>query len=365
MSFKKKPILIPDTLGEELHDHLPKSRVELHIHLDGAIRHETIWELLKSKNIPLPGNGSLTALKRDLSVRKPKDLMHFLDGFKTFFPIYIGNLRVIERIALEFCEDEAGHGVAYVEARFSPHLMLCPKAPEVTTQDIIKAVLAGFKEGETKYSIKARLILCCMRGRPDECIEVLRLCEMFRNEGVVGMDIAGDEASICESGSVEQEIAAFSEAKKLGIHRTVHAGEAAPAKSVEEALDKLHAERIGHGYRVLEDETLYKRCLKENVHFECCPHSSIFTGSVSLEHVVKHPVIQFAIDDANFSINSDDPTITNTYLPEEYDIVQSWGLTEAHLTRANFNAAKASFLPDDEKRTLIKDLRKAYGVIDG
>ncbi|TRY63397.1 hypothetical protein TCAL_01846, partial [Tigriopus californicus] len=128
--------------------------VELHIHLDGAIRHETIWELLKSKNIPLPGNGSLTALKRDLSVRKPKDLMHFLDGFKTFFPIYIGNLRVIERIALEFCEDEAGHGVAYVEARFSPHLMLCPKAPEVTTQDIIKAVLAGFKEGETKYSIK-------------------------------------------------------------------------------------------------------------------------------------------------------------------------------------------------------------------
>lgn len=364
MSFKKRAFSIPDTLGEELHGHRPKSRVELHIHLDGAIRHETIWELLKSKNIPLPGNGSLTTLKKNLSVRKPKDLCHFLEGFTTFFPIYIGNLEVIKRIALEFCEDEATHGVAYVEARFSPHLMLCPKSPEVTTKDIIKAVLEGFKEGEAKYCIKARLILCCIRGRADECMEVLNLCEMFRNEGVVGMDIAGDEASIAESGSVDKEIAAFTEAKKLGIHRTVHAGEAAPASSVKEALDVLHAERIGHGYRVLEDPALYKRCLEEKVHFECCPHSSILTGSVSLEHVVKHPVVQFAIDEANFSINSDDPTITNTYLPEEYDIVQSWGLTEAHLTRANFNAAKASFLPEDEKKALIKDLKQAYGVTE-
>ena len=96
----------------------------------------------------------------------------------------------------------------------------------------------------------------------------------------------------------------------------------------------MHAERIGHGYRVLQDEAIYRRCLKERVHFECCPSSSILTGSVPVGDVTRHPVLSFARDGANFSLNSDDPTITNTWMAQECEIVQTWGLTEAHLVRA-------------------------------
>ena len=122
----------------------------------------------------------------------------------------------------------------------------------------------------------------------------------------------------------------FEEAKRLGIHRTVHAGEVGPAENVRVALDDLHAERIGHGYRVLDDPEVYRRCLQENVHIEVCPSSSIVTKAVdaSVATSNRHPILQFVKDEANFSINTDDPTITFTGLSDEIDLVKSWGLSD-------------------------------------
>lgn len=93
----------------------------------------------------------------------------------------------------------------------------------------------------------------------------------------------------------------------------------------------MHAERIGHGYRVLEDEAIYKACLEKRVHFECCPTSSLLTGSVSLQVHKDHPIVQFSRDGASFSINTDDPTVTNTKLSDEYDLVQKWGLSKEQI----------------------------------
>jgi len=95
----------------------------------------------------------------------------------------------------------------------------------------------------------------------------------------------------------------------------------------------MKAERIGHGYRVLEDQKIYKHCLDTNVHFECCPQSSLLTSAVSLpaNSKVEHPVMRFARDGASFSINTDDPTVTNTQLRDEYALVTKWGLTTAQL----------------------------------
>jgi len=130
---------------------------------------------------------------------------------------------------------------------------------------------------------------------------------------------------------------------------------------VEQALDRLFAQRIGHGYKAIEDPSLYSRCLRERVHFETCPTSSILTGAQPLE-VFYHAVCRFADDEANFSINSDDPMVTGTWTQQEYDLVKSWGLTETHLVRSNVNALKASFLPEAEKKEMLKKLYFAYGI---
>ena len=145
----------------------------------------------------------------------------------------------IKRIALEFCEDAAENGVLYVEARFSPHLMA---KGEVKAEHVTKAVCDTFAEGEQKYGVKARVILCCIIGMPPEIAEdVLKLAQQFQDNGVVGIDIAGDEATIVGDMYNEREKKVFADAKALGIHRTVHAGEDGPSEHVTSALGKLFA----------------------------------------------------------------------------------------------------------------------------
>lgn len=164
--------------------------------------------------------------------------------------------------------------------------------------------------------------------------QVLDLALKFRDQGVVGIDFAGNEEMAANSSHVftENEISMFKRAKQLGIHRTCHAGEAGPAVNVLFAIEQMEAERIGHGYRVVRDEAIYRKCLAENVHFETCPQSGHFTGAISpYEH---NPIVRFAEDGANFSINKDDPLTFGSTLDLEYKYLYELGLTEAHVVRA-------------------------------
>eukprot|EP00090_Calanus_glacialis_P045899 TRINITY_DN8773_c0_g1_i1.p1 TRINITY_DN8773_c0_g1~~TRINITY_DN8773_c0_g1_i1.p1 ORF type:complete len:394 (-),score=134.85 TRINITY_DN8773_c0_g1_i1:335-1516(-) len=345
---------------------IPLSRVELHIHLDGCVRMSTIWELCKAKGLSLPGRGTIEDLTASVEMNEPGNLTSFLSGFQYTAPALSGDLVAIERIAREFCEDAAHNGLLYVESRFCPHLLL-PEAGSgdtIVADDIVEAVLRGFKAGEEEYGLTARVLLCCIRGLDQFSEDVLRLCVKYRDQGVVGMDIAGDEEGLDPNDPDmfnPTTIKVFTEAKELGINRTVHAGEVGPAKCVEQALSKLFAQRIGHGYRVLEDEELYAKCLKDQVHFETCPTSSILTGAQPLSFFY-HAVCRFCDDKANFSINTDDSMVTGTWTEQEYELVRSWGLKESHLVRANINAMKASFLPEDEKAELLNKLYSAYGI---
>ena len=106
----------------------------------------------------------------------------------------------------------------------------------------------------------------------------------------------------------------------------------------------LHAERIGHGYHVLGNPGIYRECLEQGIHFEMCPHSSLLTGSVKMQDLHNHPVIRFAEDGANFSINTDAPSISGCWIGQEFDIVRSWGLPESHLTTIVSNLFLASSL---------------------
>jgi len=363
-------------------------KVELHVHLDGAINHSTLWELLQKKNLPLPKSGSYQDFLDSIIVKTPDTLLSFLKGFGIFLPAIIGDLEAIERMSYEFCEYQSKEGVIYAEPRYCPHLLIphildepqidflgqknswtSDSSHKITTESVVEAVNKGLKRGQEDFGIVTRTILSCIRGKPEWSEEILNLCIRFRDSGVVGIDIAGDEAG---EGTIKEEdqegrmldkedIAVFEKAAELGIHRTVHAGEAGPAKMVLKALDILKAERIGHGYRVLENEDAYKYCLENNVHFECCPTSSILTGSINLDKTPVHPIVRFAKDRASISVNTDDPTITNTKLNDEYELLKSWGLTEKQLKQSNLHAMERSFAEPEVKKMILEKLRSAYG----
>uniref|UniRef100_A0A7N6BIN4 Adenosine deaminase n=1 Tax=Anabas testudineus TaxID=64144 RepID=A0A7N6BIN4_ANATE len=344
-------------------------QIELHVHLDGAIRLQTILDVAKRRNIKLQAS-TKEELAGIITLQEPFTLTRFLDKFAVYMHVVAGDRAAIKRIAYEFVEDKAKEGVIYVEVRYSPHLLANAKVHpipwnqkggELTPDDVVQLVNEGLREGERAFKIKARSILCCMRHMPKWSMDVVELCKKYRNKGVVAIDLAGDESLNCEAYPEHRK--AYEEAVRCGIHRTVHAGEAGPASVVREAVEVLKAERIGHGYRTLDDKALYKKLLAQKMHFEVCPISSKLTGAWNLEFT-EHPIITFMKDKANYSLNTDDPLILNSTLNDDYRTAHThMGFTEEEFKRLNICSAESCFLPDKEKRELLNTLHAAYGLI--
>ena len=178
-------------------------------------------------------------------------------------------------------------------------------------------------------------------------MDMVRLCDKYKGRGVVGVDIAGDELLPLDPRHVE----GFRRAKELGMHVTVHAAESGPASNVREAVEKLGAERIGHGYHVLDDKSVYEFAKEKGVHFEvrvhmymhvyyqsiifhvqACPTSSVYTNSSTLE---EHAIQVFAEDGVSFSLNTDDPGVINCSLTGEYDVAEEKiGLSQHQIMRS-------------------------------
>ncbi|XP_061487403.1 adenosine deaminase isoform X1 [Rhineura floridana] len=346
-----------------------KPKVELHVHLDGAIKPETILYFGKKRGKQLPAD-TVEGLLQHVSYNEPLSLTEFLAKFSIYMPAIAGDREAVERIAYEFVEMKAKEGVIYVEVRYSPHLLAnCKVHPipwdqekgDLTPDEVVSLVNRGLKAGEKTFNIKARSILCCMRHMPSWSPEVVELCKKYRNDSVVAIDLAGDESINAETHPDHRK--AFEEAERCGIHRTVHAGEVGQSQIVKDAVCILKAERIGHGYHVLDDERLYKQLLEENMHFEVCPWSSHLTGACKLPFS-DHPVVRFMKDGANYSLNTDDPLIFNSTIHTDYKIAQdSMCFTEKEFERLNINAAKSSFLTKKEKKELLHKLYEAYGMV--
>uniref|UniRef100_A0A8C7AVP9 Adenosine deaminase n=1 Tax=Neovison vison TaxID=452646 RepID=A0A8C7AVP9_NEOVI len=321
-----------------------KPKVELHVHLDGAIKPETILYYGRKRGIALPAE-TVEELRDIIGMDKPLSLPDFLAKFNYYMPTIAGCREAIQRIAYEFVEMKAEEGVVYVEVRYSPHLLANSKVepipwnqPEgdLTPDEVVALVSQSLQKGERDFGVKVRSILCCLRHQPCWSSEVVELCKKYRHQSVVAVDLAGDE-TIQGSSLFPGHMKAF------------------------EAVDTLKTERLGHGYHTLEDEALYARLLQENMHFEVCPWSSYLTGAWKSD--TEHPVVRFKQDEANYSLNTDDPLIFKSTLETDYQMTkQSMGFTEEEFKRLNINAAKSSFLPEDEKQQLLDLLYKAYGM---
>lgn len=353
-------------------------KVELHCHLDGCFRLETVVKYAKARSIELPSY-DIDKLRHYCCGDTSDDssLAKFLKKMQVFVRVFQGSRDAIRELTLNAIEDKAKDGVVYIEFRYCPQLLAT--APEhaedlnpvidrehpdqLKPSEVVETVNKAIEDARHLYNrIKVRTILCCITTLPEISMDVARLIVRYRHQGVVGIDIAGEEA-IEYSPEFEPHIHAFQYARAHNIHRTAHAGEAGDADSVTKAQYYLSAERIGHGYHVLRDSEIYKKIISDQMHLECCPISSYRTGSVKVTEV--HPLVQFVRDKVNCSINTDDPGFMLTALTDDYRLCLSeFGMDESVLKLLNLNAAKSSFLPDDEKKELVAMLEQHYGKLN-
>lgn len=343
---------------------LPKFKIMLHSHLEGHLRHSTIWELAQAKKIDL-GYSSLQDILLKTKPDTGSSLQNYLKEMPNFLRVVAGDRAALERAAYEVATDQANQGVLYSEMRLFPHIMASrhtlldigpgPHTLE-TAADAVEAALRGFQRAEREAGIMVRLVLACFRDKPEWADEVVSLCQEYRGKGVVGMDVCG--VFVPKRTATEGEeilhpdvIKAFQRAASLGVHRTAHAGEAGPAANVARAIEELRTERIGHGYSAMRDGGApLKLALDRGIHFELCPNSSYLTGAVSPGE--KHPMLVLKEHCASYSLNTDDPTITHTRISDEYQLALKLGFLPDDILESNRAAIEASFLSQEEKQNL-------------
>jgi adenosine deaminase len=330
----------------EFYRSLPK--VDLHRHLEGSLRFNTLHEVGHNHGIDLPNTNRLREL---VQVGNNEDFTfeNFLSKFQTL-RLFYRSPEIITRVTREAVEDAASDNVRYLELRFTPAAL--GRAEQFPLGEVMDWVLDGAHQAEAEFGVKTRLIASVNRHESLELAEqVARLAAERCSRGIIGLDLAGDEAHF----SGETFIGVFGEARQAGLHITTHAGEWGGAENVHTAIAQLGAERIGHGVRVLEDPAVTALARERQTTFEVCITSNYQSGAV-LELTV-HPLSRMINLGLNATINTDDPSISQITLSDEYRrACEDLGLSLQILRERVLAAAQAAFLPGEERKALVEAL---------
>ena len=315
--------------------------IDLHRHLDGSVRLETILDLGRRHGIPLPGD-TLETLRPHVVVTTPQPgLIEFLAKFKWMTAV-LADYEACRRVARENVEDARREGIRYIELRFSPAFMA--DAHNLDPSRVTAAVIEGVREGEAVTGVKANLIGILTRTYgPVRARRELRALLDHRQE-ITALDLAGDEGNWPAELFVEH----FKEGRDAGWHITVHAGEAAGAQSIVTAIDQLGATRIGHAVRAVEDPAVMDLLRERRIGIEANLTSNVQTSTVP--DYGSHPLRRFLEAGLLATINTDDPGISGIDLPYELDVAApAAGLDEEQIVQALENAWEIAFLPAEEK----------------
>jgi adenosine deaminase len=331
--------------------------VELHRHLDGNVRLETVVDLARRHQVELPATDAEGLRPHVQVMEREPDLMAFIAKFECLRRVFV-DYDAVRRIARENVEDAQREGIDYIELRFSPYFMaerhgLDPaRVVEAVCDGVDEALQAEAAEAATRDPAlppRARLIGIISRHFGPEVgwIE-LEAALAFRGRGVVALDLAGDEAGFPGELFVEH----FRRAREEGLHVIAHAGEAAGAASVRQAIEGLGAERIGHGVRSVEDPALVDLIVERGIPLEVCPTSNLQTSTV--DSWQEHPLPGLLARGVKVNLNTDDPSISGIDLAHEYRVAEEkLGMGEAELRRLQENAVEAAFLSDEERAALV------------
>jgi adenosine deaminase len=328
---------------------LPK--VELHRHLEGSLRLDTMVDIAKNHGITIPADVLRLSTLVQVQEEDKFTFQNFLSKFNTLRMFY-RSPDVIHRITREAIEDAAKDNVKYMELRFTP--VALSRAERFPLHDVIDWVIVSTREAAEKYNLNVKLIASVNRHESAELAEqVAWLAADHIKDGLVALDLAGNEAEF----PTKPFHGIFKEARQSGLHVTIHAGEWGPAQHIREAIEDIGAERIGHGVRVLEDDTIAALASERQTAFEVCITSNYQSGV--FETLEEHPMMKMFEKGINVTINTDDPSISRITLSHEYyNACDALQMPQFTLKERIVAAAKAGFLPDDEKEKLVSQLNK-------
>ena len=343
---------------------LPK--VLLHEHLDGVLRPATIIEL------------AVAAQYHDLPTTDPDalalwfhqganqgSLAKYLEGFKHTIAV-MQTEEGLERVAYEQAEDLSRDGVVYYETRFAP---IFHTTKGLTHQQVVAAVLKGMARGRQDFGIRSGLILCAMRNM-NVSLETAELAVDFRERGVVGFDLAGEEGGYPPKKHVD----AFHYIQRENFNITIHAGEGFGKESIWQAIQYCGAHRIGHGTRLIEDIAiadgkavklgdLAQYVLDKRIPLEICLISNVHTGATP--SLAEHPFKILFQERFRVTLNTDNRLMSNTSMTQEFEAAaETFGLGLDDFEKISINAMKSAFLPYDQRLELIyKTLKPGYARV--
>ncbi len=321
---------------------------DIHRHLDGNIRIQTILDLGQQYNLDLPAY-DIESLRPHVQVMDNQpDLLSFLSKLDWGVKV-LASLDACKRIAFENMQDAAQQGLDYVELRFSPGYM--GMTHQLPLEGVVEAVIAGVKEGSQAYGVKANLIGIMSRTFGQEACEKELNALLAHKNDIKALDLAGDELGFPGNLFIDH----FKKARNAGWHITVHAGEAAGPESIWQAIEELGAERIGHGVKAVQDLKLLDYLAKHQIGIESCLTSNIQTNTVP--SLTEHPLKTFLEHGVLATINTDDPAVEGIEIQHEYlTAAPLAGLSPEQIYTAQENGLKIAFLSDQEK----DELRQKY-----
>lgn len=319
--------------------------LDLHRHLDGNIRPSTILELGQRFDMALPAT-TLEGLRPHVQVRdNAPDLMSFLAKLDWGVKV-LGSYDACRRVAYENVEDLQRAGIDYAELRFSPGYMAMSHRLDI--EGVVEAVIDGVAAGSRDFGVPVKLIGIMSRTFGQQaCEQELAAC-LAHKDRLVAMDLAGDELGF-PGGLFEEH---FRRVRDAGLHITVHAGEAAGSDSIWQAINKLGAERIGHGVRAIQDESLLDYLAEHRIGIETCLTSNLQTSTVG--ELSSHPIHRFLAHDISVCLNTDDPAVQGIELRHEYtDAALAASLTPVQTRQCQENALAMAFICAEEKAALL------------
>ena len=332
----------------------------LHDHLDGGLRPRTVIELAAET-----GYGDLPTTDPDALAtwfRRGADgtsLEHYLEGFVHTVGV-MQTPEALERVAAECIEDLAADGVVYAEVRFAPEQHL---EGGMTLDEVVTAVLAGFRRGAEGRPITTGLLISAMR-QAARSVEIAELAVRHRDHGVLGFDMAGPEAGYPPTRYLD----AFQLIAHENFHFTLHAGEAFGLPSIWEALQWCGADRLGHGVRIVDDiktasdgsvalGRLAAYVRDKRIPLEMCPSSNVQTGAAA--SIAEHPIGLLTRLRFRVTVNTDNRLMSGCSMTSELAaLVDAFGYGWADLQWFTVNAMKSAFIGFDERLALINDVIK-------
>lgn len=337
-------------------------KVLLHDHLDGGVRPQTVIELAKEQHydkLPTNDAGELDNWFQRGAQRGSLPL--FLEGFEHTCGV-MQTEEALERVAFETVEDMKKDGIVYFETRFAPMFHM---SKGLSASRIVKSVLRGLERGKQEFGVQYGVLIAAMRHmEPTVSLEVAELAVEFRNQGVVGFDLAGEEGGY----PPKKHIDAFHYIQRENFNITVHAGEAFGKESIWQAIQWCGAHRIGHGTRLIEDMKvkegevlsmgpLAQYVLDKRIPIEICLTSNLHTGAVKT--IEEHPFRMYHKYKFRLTLNTDDRLMSGITLTDEYHLAhQTFGLDLAALEKITINAMKSAFIPYKSRIKIIYDILK-------